>query len=104
MIWQDIPKINTYLSKISYSGTVLIVSKNQAIKKAYGLANIEHKVENKIDTKFRIASLTKAFTAVLILKLRDQGLLALNDTLDKYIHDYPNGSAIIIQHLLTHTS
>ena len=48
--------------------------------------------------------MTKQFTAIAILMLEEQGKLSTNDTINKYIPDYPNGDKITIHHLLTHTS
>ncbi|MGZ5190174.1 MAG: serine hydrolase [Flavisolibacter sp.] len=86
--------------------TVLIARKGQVIyKKAFGMANLELDVPMKTDNVFRIGSITKQFTAIVILQLLEQGKLDLNDEITKYIQDYPTqGNKITIEHLLTHTS
>jgi D-alanyl-D-alanine carboxypeptidase len=59
-----------------------------------------------VDTKFRIGSMNKMFTATSILQLVQAGKILLNDPLGKYVTDYPNkdfASKVTIQHLLTHT-
>lgn len=57
------------------------------------------------DTRFRIASVSKTFTAILILKLIDEGKIALTDTIDKYFPGLvPNSASIEIKHLLTMSS
>jgi len=68
------------------------------------LANYEHNVPNTPQTKFRIASLTKSFTAMAVLQLQEQGILNINDSIGKFIPDYPNGDKITVHHLLSHTS
>jgi CubicO group peptidase (beta-lactamase class C family) len=68
------------------------------------MADIELDVPNTPKTKFRLGSITKQFTSMLILQLQDKGLLNVNDRLTKYIPDYPDGDKITIHHLLTHTS
>ncbi len=68
----------------NFSGAVL-VSKNDSIilQKGYGLADREWNIANTADTKFRIASNTKQFTAAAILQLEEQGILSLDDKLSK---------------------
>ena len=87
-------------------GGVFMVAKNgKAIyQKSFGKANIELDVNLTIDFIFQIGSMTKQFTAISILMLEEQGKLSTNDTISKYIPDYPNGNKITIHHLLTHTS
>jgi len=88
-----------------FSGAILVAKDNKVIfKKAYGKADYGNNIPNTLKTKFRICSLTKPFTAMAIMQLEEKGLLSLNDTLSKYIPDYPAGDKITIYHLLTHTS
>ena len=56
------------------------------------------------DNIFRVGSVTKTFTAVIILKLVEEGHLSLDDTLSRWFPDFPNAEAITIRELLTHTS
>ena len=98
-------KIDQYLKEIQYNGSILIVKNGKiVISKGYGMANFENKIPNMPNTIFRIGSITKQFTAVSILQLQEQGLLNVEDTLNKYISDYPSGNKITLRHLLTHTS
>lgn len=85
---------------------VLITRKNTVIyKKAFGNASIELKVAMQPDMVFNLASITKQFTAVAILQLAEQNKLSLQDSIQKFIPDYPfKGSTITIEHLLTHTA
>jgi CubicO group peptidase (beta-lactamase class C family) len=86
--------------------TALVTRKGQIIyKKAFGMANLEYNIPMKMDNIFRIGSITKQFTAVAILQLMEQGKLNLQDSITKFIPDYPtHGHKITIEHLLTHTS
>ena len=74
-------------------------------QKAFGKANLELDVPMRTEMVFRIASISKQFTAIAILMLMEEKKLKLEDTITKYIPDYPMGpEPITIQHLLTHTS
>ena len=74
-------------------------------KNAYGYANIEHKVENTVETKYRLYSVTKQFTAVAVLMLEERGLLKVEDPVKKYFPDWEElDSRITIHQLLNHTS
>ena len=85
---------------------VLVAQKGEIIyKKAIGMANMELKVPLQPDMVFRLASLTKEFTAVAILQLVEQGKISLTDNITKYIPEYPTQNyTITIENLLTHTS
>lgn len=70
-----------------------------------GYADLENEVPATPDSKFRIGSLTKQFTAVAILKLMEDGKLSLTDSIQTYLPEFPVKShPITIEHLLTHTS
>ena len=62
-----------------------------------------HAIETTTDTQFRIGSLSKTFVAVLVMRLRDEGRLALDDLLEKHLPDQPVRGVTIGQ-LLTHTA
>ncbi|MEJ1241069.1 serine hydrolase domain-containing protein [Chryseolinea sp. T2] len=72
--------------------------------RGYGWSNTTTRAHNAPDTRFPILSITKTFTATVILKLQEDGKLSVQDRLTKYFPDYPNGRKIRIHHLLTHTS
>jgi CubicO group peptidase (beta-lactamase class C family) len=103
-------KLDEYLSgqfKSTEPGAVaLIAKKGQVIyKKAFGIADIELNVPLGPDMIFKLGSITKQFTAVAILQLVEQGIISLQDSLQKYIPDFPSkGYKITIENLLTHTS
>jgi CubicO group peptidase (beta-lactamase class C family) len=88
-----------------FNGAVLVMQKGKPVyKKAFGMADREWNIPNTVNTKFRIGSVTKQFTAACILQLAEQGKLAIDDKLSKYIADYPKGDSITIHMLLNHTS
>ena len=96
-----------YVDNGEFNGSVLVVENGKVIfKKGYGLANMEWNIPNTPDTKFRLGSLTKQFTAMLIMQLVEQGKLKLEGKITDYLTDYPKaaGDKITIHHLLTHTS
>jgi len=85
---------------------VLVAYHDQVVyRKAYGLADVQSRVQLTPDCSFRIGSLTKQFTAVAILQLVDQGKLSLDDNLTQYLPNLPTGyGRIKLRHLLGHTS
>ncbi len=97
--------INAQIKLGRFSGSVLIAKDGEIlISKGYGMANHELDVSNTPQTKFRIGSVTKQFTSMLIMILQERGELDVNDPISTFIPDYPNGDIITIHHLLTHTS
>jgi CubicO group peptidase (beta-lactamase class C family) len=70
----------------------------------YGLASVELGVPNTTRTKFRLASVSKSFTALAVLQLVEQSRLRLDDPLARYVPDFAGGEKITIYHLLTHTA
>ena len=90
-----------------FNGAVLVAESGEVLyEKAVGLANAEWNVPNSLDTKFRIGSVTKQFTAALILQLVEEGKIDLEDPITAYLPDYPakHGDRVTIHQLLTHTS
>ena len=88
-------------------GAVAIVVKDgrPVLRRAYGLADLEFGILLDPDMVFRIGSVTKQFTAAAILQLVDQGKLALDDDVTKYVDRYSTGvHRVTVEHLLTHTS
>src|SRR5580693_1579106 len=86
--------------------SILIAKKGQIVyQKAFGSANLELNTPMQPDNVFRIGSITKQFTAVAILQLVEQGKISLQDSVQKYVKDFPSkGYTITIENLLTHTS
>ncbi|MBU2940500.1 serine hydrolase [Lacinutrix sp. C3R15] len=99
--------INTYTAYNTFNGSVLIAENGKIMyKKGFGLANMEWDIPNAPNTKHRLGSITKQFTAMLILQLAEAGKIDLQAPITKYLPDYPkaNGNKITTHHLLTHTS
>lgn len=90
-----------------FSGTVLVAKNGTPIfQRAYGLADRAKNVPNTLDTKFRIGSMNKMFTATAIMQLVQAGKINLDKPLGTYVTDYPNkavSSRVTIRELLTHT-
>jgi D-alanyl-D-alanine carboxypeptidase len=88
-------------------GAAVLVKKGGEVllRKGYGMANLELGAPIEPETVFRIGSVTKQFTAAAVLMLEEQGKLALDDPIEKYVPGYPTqGHTITIEHLLNHTS
>lgn len=87
-------------------GMAVLVARDGKIiyQGGFGWADIGKKSPVTVETKFRIGSITKQFTAAAILRLAEEGKLALTDPLDKFFPGFPGGNGITLQHLLTHTS
>lgn len=107
---QDLtPKFDEYLNAVAakqhFSGSVLVARDGKIIfSKGYGLANVELDVPNTPQTKFRLGSITKQFTATAILLLQERGKLSVSDPICKYIDNCPAAwSEVTVHHLLSHT-
>lgn len=90
-----------------FNGSVLVVRQGQTlVNKGYGYADMEKKIANGSETRFLIGSLTKQFTAVIILKLIEIGRLSLDSTIADVLPYYrkDTGAKVTIRHLLEHTS
>lgn len=98
--------IQAYVGHQHFMGSVLVARGNDAmLSKGYGFANVELKIPNSPETKFRLGSITKQFTAASIVLLEQQGKLKTEDPVKKYLPDAPaTWDKITIFHLLTHTS
>lgn len=97
--------MNSWVDAGRFSGTVMVCSKeNILLQRGYGYANEQYKILNTVDTKYRIGSYTKQFTAVAILRLYENGDLRLDDSIRKYISEYNFSDNITIHNLLSHTS
>jgi len=87
-----------------FNGNVLIAQQGVVLyRNSFGYAQIEHKDTMRSESKFQLASLSKTFTAVAILKLYEEGKLKLEDSIQKFIPQFPY-SGIQIKSLLSHRS
>lgn len=98
--------MRTQVQNSHFSGAVLVGRAGEVLFEAgYGLADVEWQIPNRPNTKFSIASLSKQFTAVLIMKLQEQGKLHATDLICRYLDSCPaTWSSIRISQLLSHTS
>jgi len=88
-------------------GVSLLVNKDDKVvlAKGYGLANVEHQVPVKPETVFQSGSVGKQFAATAVMMLVEEGKIALDDKVTKYITNAPSSWADIkVRNLLTHTS
>lgn len=99
--------MKTYHHYNMFDGAVLVAENGKIIYKgAFGLANREWNIPNTTDTKFRIGSISKPFTATLLLILVQKGLVSLDKTIEDYLPAFKNKPAakVTIRQLLNHTS
>jgi len=98
--------VQSYVSNGQVTGSVLVARGGDVLfSKGYGLANREWDIPNAPDTKFRIGSVTKQFTAAAILLLQERGKLKIDDPVKTHLPDAPEAwDKITVFHLLTHTS
>lgn len=91
----------------NFSGVILVANQGKIeYHKGFGLANRQDNLVVNSQTKFRICSITKTFTAVLILQLVEEGKLKLSDTIGQYLTNYrgEGKDKVNIHHLLTYSS
>lgn len=107
---QDLtPKFDEYLSALvdqgRFTGAVLVARDGRVVfTKGYGFANVEFDAANTPETRFRLGSITKQFTAAAILLLQERGKLSVQDAICKYQENCPAAwSEVTIHHLLSHT-
>src|SRR5437762_4119825 len=99
--------VSVYNKYGQFNGSALVADNGKVIfRKGFGLANMEWNIPNEPDTKFRLGSLTKQFTATLILQLVEQNKINLEAKLSDYLPEYrkDTGSKVTIHNLLSHTS
>jgi CubicO group peptidase (beta-lactamase class C family) len=99
--------MSQYHQKGQFNGSVLVAEKGSVIlKKGYGMADMEWDIPNAPDTKFRLGSITKQFTSMLIMQLVQEGKIKLDGRLSDYLPYYrkDTGQKVTIHNLLTHTS
>jgi CubicO group peptidase (beta-lactamase class C family) len=108
---QNVQKIDglvkQYYDYGQFNGSILVAEKGKIIyEKGFGMANMEWAIPNQPDTKFRIGSVTKQFTAALVLQLVEEGKIKLDGKISDYLTDYrkDTGGRVTIHQLLNHTS
>jgi CubicO group peptidase (beta-lactamase class C family) len=99
--------IQQYIETKQFSGCVLVAKNSEVLyQQAFGYANREEQVPNRIATNFNIASMGKTLTATLIMQLVQEGKLSIDQTLTSVLPEYKikKADSITVRHLLTHTS
>ena len=102
-------KLDEYMSANArmgkFNGSVLVAKDGKILlQKGYGWRDASKRVAHDGHSIFQIGSITKQFTATIILYLQERGKLSVKDKLSKYIPGFPNGDSITIEQLLSHTS
>jgi CubicO group peptidase (beta-lactamase class C family) len=102
-------KLDAYLlaanSVNKFNGNALVAQNGKILlQKSYGYKNFTGHVLNDSNTIFQIGSVTKQFTATVILKLQEEGKLSVHDKLSTYFPQFKYANQITIENLLTHTS
>ena len=105
----DKVKLDNYFKALEknnkFMGSVAVSKNGKLIySKSIGYADLENKIKATEKTKYRIGSITKSFTAILILKAIENKKLDINETIDKWFPTITNSKKITIKQLLTHRS
>ncbi len=91
----------------NFNGSAMVIHNDSVLYKgSFGYANEEWQVENTPETKFKIGSCTKQFTAAIMMLLAEEGKINVDSTISTYLPEYPKpaGDKITIDHLLSHRS
>ncbi|MFN7112208.1 MAG: serine hydrolase domain-containing protein [Brevundimonas sp.] len=110
VVVEDLPQLAARLDREAaagrFMGAVLVAKGDQVLfRQVYGEANYEQGRPLKLDSRFRLASISKQFTATAILRLQDEGRLSVSDPVCKWIQPCPKAwEPVRISHLLSHTS
>jgi CubicO group peptidase (beta-lactamase class C family) len=102
-------KLDTFFNKLKstygFNGAVLVAQYGKIIyKKGFGYSNYFTKSNINTHTHFQLASVSKQFTAVAIMQLKEKGLINYDDPIYKHIPGFPYDSSLTIRSLLTHRS
>ena len=105
----DKTKLDNYFNALEqnnkFMGSVAVSKNGEIIYiKSIGFADIENKVKATENSKYRIGSISKSFTTVLILKAVEQKKINTNQTIDKWFPTIKNAKKITVSHLLSHRS
>jgi len=105
-IEQRIDNIFSEFTDTTPGASVAVVKNNEIIyQRAFGLSDLKSKKKNQPKTNFRLASITKQFTALSIMMLENENKLSFQDPLKKFFSDFPSyASQITIKNILQHTS
>lgn len=97
--------MSRYTGEVAGASLLVVRDGEAVVRRGYGYANLEKHVEAGPETNYRLASVTKQFTAACILLLKQDGKLRLQDRVRKWLPELPaDDDKITLYHLLTHTS
>lgn len=100
-------EIERHAAADRFAGAALIARNGSPVfAEAYGLADRKRKIPNTLETRFRLGSMTKMFTATAVIQLVEAGELDLSARVGEYLPKYPNTAVselVTVEHLLTHT-
>lgn len=99
--------IDAYAREHDFSGTILVQRGDRSLYRgSFGVAERAFGTPADDSTRYRVASITKLFTSVLILQLHQEGRLDVNPTIGTWLPDYPGEGAdrVTLHQLLNHTS
>lgn len=102
-------KMNSFMQALDqnrkFMGTVAVAENGKTVySNAFGYADVENKIKNTPETRFRIGSISKTFTSVLVMKAVEENKLKLDEKLSKYFPQIKNADKITLEHLLNHRS
>lgn len=107
----DRAKLDQFLDRLAQKnkgmGSLTLAKDGEVVyNHSFGYGQIQGDVKKPLtaETRYRIASITKTYTAVMVFQLIEAGQLKLSDTLDKFFPQIPNAPKITIEHILTHRS
>ena len=105
----DKTKLGSYFDTLethnNFMGSVAVSQDGKLIyTRSVGFADVENAIKADKDTKYRIGSISKTFTAVLVFKAIEKGIIDLNQTIDKFFPNIQNADKITVSHLLYHRS
>jgi CubicO group peptidase (beta-lactamase class C family) len=86
------------------AAVVVIRDGEVVVSRAQGLSDVEASEPITTRTRFRLASVSKSFTALLVLQLVEAGRLGLDDPVSKFVPGFPGGDGVRIRHVLSHTA
>lgn len=100
-------QLDKYLVNQSFSGAVLTVNtEGEIVETGVGYSDLENQQSISLNSKFKIASITKLFTSVIIMQLIDEGKITLKSTIEEVLPSYKinNAEKITVKQLMQHTS
>jgi len=105
----DAVKLNRYFDALEtnqkFMGSIAVMRDGKILfTRSVGYADVENNLKADVNSKYRIGSITKTFTSVLVMKAVEEKKLSLDQTIDAYFHGITNAGKITVRHLLSHRS